>query len=356
MKKYVVLIVCFLVGFQYASAQKLNLTFDFSNAEQTIAYFKAGEVDEDAISKLLELEATQGLIQKINSDRAEAEQVLRNVFNEDAERSNYQYAGLKKYADEIGDFLNEIQKQKSEIRSSVIEKIEPFLPENKELDITVHFILGGYSSGFTLGDDRHFYIGIHHYKGDMVSIRNTCTHELFHNIQRANYDMGQLSSYLENKDIGLTYAHAFMGFIFQEGTASYIADLNKLDDSNPHIKELKEHASVNKYREQDIFYLISRLVIDVREHPDQVNYGALYNIMMSWNWNNPGYHAGYKMTEALVNEYGMEKMNEYLQKDPVFFFKDYVSLAKSGKTGLAFTDDFNSIIEQVHEQVQSFDE
>ena len=340
-----------VVPLSRAIGGELAVAFDYANAQMTADYLKSGRVDDDAITRLLALDGTRGLLQKLGASEDQASANLRTLFDHNGSPSSFQYRWIRKSIDRHREFLAELIDREDEIRQRCVGSLAPYVGD-QDLSVTVHFLLGGHSSGFTLGDDQHFYIALHHYQGDVASIINSCVHELFHNVQRAHYDMKPASDRLSESDLGLAYAHAFIAFIFQEGTASYVADLNQLDDANPHIRELKEHAAVNPYREQDIFYLISRLLLDVRTHPERLDaagYESLYNILLGWNWNNPGYYAGYRMAQVVLENKGAEALQQYLRRDPVHFFADYIAL--SGSTGPAYTEDFAALIDELRQRI-----
>jgi hypothetical protein len=200
-------------------------------------------------------------------------------------------------------------------------------------------------------------VGVQHYKGDLFSIINTCKHELFHLIQDSHYNFTATNKLLEKRNPGMAYVHALVSYLFYEGTAEFVADLHNYPREARHINELREHMDVNKSREEEVFYLISTSVVTIYEHPDDANFSNVYNILFSWNWNNPAYFAGYKMTGTLTKEYGLEYLKKALRRDPVRFALDYTEIAKrSGKNLPLFTEEFTNVLHRLNKNIEEINQ
>lgn len=354
MKKIFFTILCLVCPF-LLEAQSLQIEFDYDNLDQTISILEKQEIDSDQLSNFLSLKGTKALYQKIGVDSLTTRMALRQAvegINPDKDYSDFQYIPIRDHLEWMKKFRKEIRGNETVIRDSLVSGLSPYIPRGTTKKIKIHFILGGYSSGFTLGGTSDFFVGIQHYKGDLFSIINTCKHEVFHLIQNSLYDFPEVNTLLEERNLGAAYVHALIYSLFQEGTAEFIADYNDYPQDAPHIQELKEHMDVNRFREQEVFYLISNLVVHAYEHPEQVDYASLYNILFSWNWNNPAYFAGYEITAALVEEHGPEYLKKALRRDPVYFVIDYLELENKPNDGLPyFTDEFSDILHSLHEDL-----
>lgn len=344
------LTVSLVLAFNFCNAQKLQIKLDYSNAEQTLKILNAREFNPEEFQILQSMESTKALLRKINSDSLELLNTVKSLYSENPIKNNYQYTYIEK--ESLSTLIGKIKDSEEQIKDKISAKLLGYVPDHKEMSITVHFILGGFSSGFTLGDESNFYIGLHLYKNDLTSIINTATHELFHNLQKANYNSRPVSEKLQQNDLGLAYVHAILTYLFMEGTAEYIADVRAYEtEGNPHIKELAEHAKINEYRSKDVFYLIDRFIVDSKLNPGQINFNSLYSILFDWNWNNPGYYAGYHMTKSIVSFKGEEALKVYLQKDPVFFIYDYIQLSKSEEGLVKFSETTEQIIIELIEAI-----
>lgn len=335
-----------------AFGQNIKLNFNYENAERTLEYLEMDIPNETALDRLTALEGTLGLIQKNGLDKASLKQAIGGLD------SGMQYDFISKNKDEIEAFILTIKEEEDLIRERILKTLNKYIPEDENvIEMTVYVVLGGRSSGFSLGDPGKFYVGLQLYKYDLISFVETCKHELFHSLQFKSYDIEPVSERLQQVNMGQAYAHAIFGYLLREGSAEYIADRRKVEKGNaPHVKELLAHARVNDYRTSDVFYLIERLTLDVYNNPDAINFSNTYNILFDWNWNNPGYYAGYKMTAVLTDTYGEDVLVRYLEKDPVYFVSDYIKLTESDPDGydLKFSDEFREIVESLAVQIDSY--
>jgi len=358
--KHIIFLSVTFFAFVNAFSQQLKLDFDLSNAEQTISYMRSSP-DRNKIDQLLKLPATKGLLRKIKMDSATAVKALLSVHDTALYTNDYQkfqYGFIKKWLTSQTAFIKLIKDKQDSIKKEVITALVKYIPPGKDLRITVCFLLGGNSSGFTLGDDSVFYIGTHQYRNDITGIIESCKHELFHNIQSLYRQHYAITDSLDkNNNPGLAYVHFMLVNLFLEGSAEYVADLRKVNNPDAlFIKNLREHAEVNDSRSQQVFYLVSKLLVEVNDHPDKADQDHLYNILFDWNWNNPGYYTGYIMTRALCNAYGENALLKYLGADPSQFIYDYIQLTRQQKDKypLRFTEDFEKVIESMVEKIKGY--
>ncbi|MCR6721829.1 MAG: hypothetical protein NVV59_16425 [Chitinophagaceae bacterium] len=345
--------------FLSAKCQSFQLNFDFSNAAQTLRWVTSPDADEIELKKLLELPSTKALQKKLRTDSVTMRQALLSVHDSSLYKPEYARFGYRLVAaraNDLGRFLTEIKEREDSLRFEVEKALAHFVPKGTSLPVTVTLLLGGNSSGFTLGGDNIFYVGLQQYKNDFIGIRETCKHELFHNIQRLYRDHFSYSDQLDQHDkTGYAYLHFMLVHLFQEGSAEYVADLRKVTDPNAlYVREARNQAAVNDYRSEEVFYLISKMLYEATKFPDQTKQGPLYSILFDWNWNNPGYYAGYVMVKALCAEYGDNRLMEYLQKDPSEFVYDYIQLTKKHpeKYPFAFTEEFETIVNELREELK----
>jgi hypothetical protein len=348
MKK--LLLGSFLLVLSEMGYSQLNLVFNFSNADSTIAFLKKKNASAQDIESFLHTTGVQAIIKKINSSDSIGRVVLTKISKGEkltGKENDFQYGLIKSDLPAIEQFIDSIKHNQQIIRDSV-EALAAYLPVGKELDVTVCFLLGGYSSGFTFSKADVFYIGTHQYRYDFKSIVNSCQHEIFHNVQNLYQERTPVYKALE-KDTGSLYAFYIMHNFFTEGAAEYVADLDMTDPAAPNIKHLKEHASVNSYRMADNFYLADRLILDTYDDPTTTDPGEVYTILFDWNWNNPGYAMGKYMMKCLVKEHGTGAVKKYLAADPLVFIKDYIALTKTNKEKYpyGFSAPFEKMIETV---------
>lgn len=335
---------------------QININFNYSNADNTIAFLKKKSATAAEIDAFIKTRGVQSIIQKIRSNDSLARVTLTKLMQGTpltGKENDFQFHYVKNDLAGIENFITTI-KQNEQV---IIDSLQPFsnyLPAGKKLDVTVFFLLGSYSSGFTFSDPGTFYIGTHQYKKDFRSIVNTCQHEIFHNLQNLYRGKSETMIKLEkaNENPAL-YAYYIARNFFVEGSAEFVADLDKADPQAPNIKELVEHAAVNRYRMGDNFYLAERLIMDAYAAPEKSDPDKIYSILFDWNWNNPGYAMGKWMMKSLVSAYGASAVNKYLAADPFVFLKDYISLAKSDskKYPYNFSEPFEKMVDTVLEKI-----
>jgi hypothetical protein len=140
-----------------------------------------------------------------------------------------------------------------------------------------------------------------------------------------------------------------------EGSASYIEEYNLLKNKYmPFLKEMRDHIALNENRIGSLNLLINSILLDVFNRPQRVGLEAAYELLFDWNWNNPAYYVGEKMTQALLELKGKEALKVYMKRDAVYFFEDYIDLAKKDKDKfpIQFTAEFEKMIKAIKWQVE----
>jgi hypothetical protein len=342
------LLFCLLLG-KVATSQ-IHITFDYSNAEQTIVFFNKATIIDADIAALIKTNGVKAIIRKIHATDAIAEIALRKAHagvKATGTELNFQYGTIQKNLQGLQKFMATIKRQEKAMADSVNSLVK-YIPNGKQLQTKVVFLLGSYSGGFTFGADSVLYIGLHQYQYDVASIMNTVKHELFHNIQRLNYNNDSVALQLQRKkEMDALYFYYLARSIFAEGSAEYVADFTKLNPNTPDIKAMTEHFAVNNDRMSDNFYLLERVLMDAFKNNKAIDLGSSYSLLFDWNWNNPGYAVGKLMTDELVKAYGTEVLKKYLQADPMQFIKDYATLAKTKKLDYQFSKEFEDVLDVV---------
>lgn len=357
MKRFTLFFMLIIIG-HYAYAQKIDFNFNFDNAQQTIQLLKKKEHSNEAITNFLQLKGTQGLIRKIKTNNTSASDAIvesaKGVFNE--KTADFQYKMISEKLEEWDNFINLIIAHQDSIKASLRNTFAPYLNKNESYVFDVYFLMGGYSAGFTFGDSKIFYIGLHRYKFDLQGIISTCKHELFHNIQSLYYDAQKTTQKLKKSGTGYANVQSLLNYLFKEGTANYIEDYNALKDKNtPFLKEIRNHFAVNDKRIAGLNLLVNSILLNAFEKPSSTDFDAAYELLFDWQWNNPAYYVGEKMTEALTEAKGKAILLSYLKKDAVYFFSDYIALSKTNKDKypIQFSDEFAEMIHKIKTQIES---
>jgi hypothetical protein len=183
----------------YSKAQ-LNAAFDFSNATATIAFFKNNKPSAADIESMVASAGVKTIIKKIRSTDSIVKIALLKAatgVKATGKEADFQFDFIKKHLLEMENFVEKI-KNNSKVINDSIQSLAAYLPAGKKATVKVSFLLGGYSAGFTMGDDNIFYVGTHQYEYDLTGIINTCQHELFHNIQSLSYNRNAMMKKLQD--------------------------------------------------------------------------------------------------------------------------------------------------------------
>ncbi|MBC7935720.1 MAG: hypothetical protein H7Y86_10260 [Rhizobacter sp.] len=143
MKKTGILILL-AMAFQTGTAQ-LVVSFDFSNIEQTVAFFKKPAASKEDIDLLLASPGVKTIIKKIRSTDSIARIALEKVskgIKPAGKENDFQYYFIKEHLQELEDFTKKINANRQVILDS-INALSAYLPANKQMPVKVVFLAGG---------------------------------------------------------------------------------------------------------------------------------------------------------------------------------------------------------------------
>lgn len=343
------------------SAGKFSFTvkFDLENARSTIALLGSKHVSEKQLDGWLVSAGTRALISKLKSTPAIARSaMIKAIENKkaDAEESKYQYAHIRQQLDSMQLFLDRLAMSADSITRAICEELRPFRSSGNDT-VILYGLMGGYSAGFAFTNNKSaFYMGLHFYKGDITGVAVSAKHELFHTIQSAEYQFEPVMENLRQTDSAWEAPYYLLRHIFLEGSAEFVADNEPYLKASPYLRHEHEHSVVNTYRHEAVFYLIEHLLLDAFHQPSLMDFGQLYSILFDWNWNNPAYYAGKHMMAVLVKEYGAGYLQKSLARDALYFIRDYIQLAGSGRVNDAysFSAEFKQLVETMLQQVETY--
>jgi|GEM_PF-3600278 len=335
------------------------IKFDIENARSTLALLAGKSVSEKQLDNWLKSAGTQALISKLNSTPAIARSaMIKAIENKkaDADETKYQYAHIRQQLDSMKLFLDRLTMSADSITQAICEELKPFRSAGNDT-VTLYGLMGGYSAGFAFTRNKSaFYMGLHFYKGDITAVAVSAKHELFHTIQSAEYRYEPVMENLRQTDSAWEAPYYLLRHLFLEGSAEFVADNEPYLKTSPYLRREHEHAVVNAYRHEAVFYLIEHMVLDAFNKPALMDFGQLYSILFDWNWNNPAYYAGKHMMAALVKEYGNEYLQKSLCRDALYFIRDYIQLSDSGRlvNGYQFSAEFKQLVENMLLQVEKY--
>ncbi|MFT3678366.1 MAG: hypothetical protein QM781_20900 [Chitinophagaceae bacterium] len=334
-----------------------TVKFDIENARSTLALLGSKQVSEKELDNWLASPGTRALIRKLNSTPAIARSAMIKAIEnkkEDADENKYQYAHIRQQLNSMQLFLNRLTLSADSITRAICEELRPFRSSGNDT-VILYGLMGGYSAGFAFTNNKSaFYMGLHFYKGDITGVAVSAKHELFHTIQSAEYRFEPVMENLRQTDSAWEAPYYLLRHLFLEGSAEFVADNEPYLKTSPYLRREHEHGIVNTYRHEAVFYLIEHLLLDAFYKPSLMDFGQLYSILFDWNWNNPAYYAGKHMMAVLVKEYGPGYLEKSLRRDALYFIRDYMQLANSGRIAGAynFSAGFQQLVDAMLHQVE----
>ncbi|MGD8426944.1 MAG: hypothetical protein PVH63_04890, partial [Balneolaceae bacterium] len=151
----------FLVFPLLLNGQSLQIEFDYQNLDQTLSILGKEKVDSVQLSNFLSLKGTKGLYRKIAANSLTTCLALLQAVegrNPEKNYSDFQYIPIRNHLEGMENFRDKIKDNETVILDSLKSGLGPYLPKGTTRKVTIHFILGGYSSGFTLGGALDFYV------------------------------------------------------------------------------------------------------------------------------------------------------------------------------------------------------
>lgn len=342
-----------------AGQSSFTVKFDIENARGTLALLGSKHVSEKQLDNWLASAGTRALISKLKSTPAIARSaMIKAIENKkaDADENKYQYAHIRQQLDSMQLFLDRLAMVADSITRAICEELRPFRSSGNDT-VILYGLMGGYSAGFAFTNNKSaFYMGLHFYKGDITGVAVSAKHELFHTIQAAEYHYEPVMENLRQTDSAWEAPYYLLRHLFLEGSAEFVADNEPYLKTSPYLRREREHGVVNTYRHEAVFYLIEHLLLDAFHQPSLMDFGQLYSILFDWNWNNPAYYAGKYMMAALVKEYGTGYLQKSLRRDALYFIRDYIQLAGSGrvKEAYSFSAEFKQLVDAMLRQVETY--
>jgi hypothetical protein len=309
-----------------ASGQSLDIGFDYSNADATLSVFKVP--DQTAFANLMALRSTSKVIEKLRtrvpSVTADLYQssLRQTVLGQKGQADPFQWRDNIAEQDHIRSLLLQLHSNEASIKAQLLKALEPNLLPGMHLSVTVHYVMGGVSSGWEDGAND-FYIGLPFYHGDPNGVVWTMQHELFHNAQYVGFhdqarDLARLGPRQQE-------VYRLLDELFREGTATYVGDVSSFSPGTPYIDEMRVPAAQNNDRMSDNFALLDTLLFRLSNDPT-AHFDDVQSIGFDWNWQNPMYFTGAYMAKYLVGH--GKNLRDYLRKRPTAFIRDYIEICR----------------------------
>jgi hypothetical protein len=315
---------------------KIEIRFDYSNADATLAALSAS--DKASLDALMALPSTAAVVEKLHRRQPDVSPIL---FEETLEQAR---SGMKLQADPYGwqfvlseqnkirSLVSALHQMEPAIRDRIAKALAPNIPPGVAVSATVHFIIGGTSSGWEEGANS-FYIGLPFYKGDVEGVILTMQHELFHNVEYVGFH--EQESDLARLGPREREVYRLLDEMYREGAAIYAEKLNSFSPTTPFIAEMRAPAMANDERMADNFILFDTLSYRL-EHDPTSHFADVRSLGFDWDWQNPMYFLGAYMAKYLASQ--GKSLRDYVRKRPTAFARDYVELCRRDHCRLPVSD------------------
>ncbi|MBY0505795.1 MAG: hypothetical protein K2X03_17905 [Bryobacteraceae bacterium] len=346
------LVFAFQLAIVGGRAQKIAISFDYSNADATLQAFAAPL--DTTLEDLAVLPATDSLVQKVRGRyRDVTKETLTTTLAEarkgtELKSDPFQWASCLRKQAEIRTLAAGIREQQNEIARRLVGALGRHLTASANLKVNVHFVIGGMSAGWSTGTDD-FYVGLQFYRGDVEGVVMTMQHELFHSAQFDGYrgrdaDLAKLGP--ADREV-----YQLVDQLYREGTATYVEDLMSFSPDHPYIQEMRQPALNNQARMKDNFILLETLIYRLSQD-SSVRFDDVYPLGFDWAWQNPLYFADEYISHVLAKDKG--SLSSYLTRNPIKFLSDYHAVcgtAVSEKCRYPLTPGIASIIEKIDKRL-----
>jgi len=317
-------------------AQALTIHFDYSNADATLAAL--GSSDKAPLDTLMALPLTAAVIEKRHGRDPKVTAETYESTLDQARRGGtlqadpFQWQFVLAEQSRVRSLLSQLHQLEPTIRDRISKGLAPHIPPGLAVSATVHFIIGGISSGWEEGSNS-FYVGLPFYKGDVEGVILTMQHELFHNVEYVGFhDQANDLSRLGPRD---QEVYRFLDELYREGGATYAENLGSFPPSAPYIAEMRAPAAANADRMSDDFVLLDTVLYRLSHDPTS-HFADLHSLTFDWDWQNPMYFLGAHMARYLASQ-GRD-IRDYVRKRPTAFARDYVELCRKNHCQMPVSD------------------
>lgn len=216
--------------------------------------------------------------------------------------------------------LARVKADPSALAAELRRRIGKYTPPDLAIPVTVYFVAGGTSDGFS--DGRVFCVALDYFRDDFAGLRTLMAHELFH----VAYD-----SLERPKPSGPPAAERILTLLDDtrnEGVASRVGDPLDVADGKAWIEWFQGKFRKNLDR-MDANFALFDLILYREYHDPGAPTDNLYRIGFTGSFDSALYFVGYEMARVLEQEQGAGAVAACLSQSPLRFFEGYVALAKA---------------------------
>jgi hypothetical protein len=242
----------------------------------------------------------------------------------------FDFDGVVQATPMIRKIISEIRANELAMVRRVVGRLTQYEPPTDKLTLTVYFVAGGVSDGFVPDStfSPAFYDNIARAEGDVAGVELVMTHEIFHVVQKAVAQHTPSLQAAVNHPEALPPLEHLVAATLWEGSAMYVADPKRASGQGPYVSMWRDRAIRNTTpaRIRENFALFDSVAAELGA--GRMAWSDVDRIGFSGDNDERFYAVGYLMAAAIDQYCGPSCIARLLEKPPVEFFREYVSLYK----------------------------
>src|SRR2546425_474226 len=308
------------------AAPSIKLVFHFQAAKRVVELFDHSTVSDATLDELVRLEDVQAIIrQAARFDPHATEQELKRSLRTAVEGGElpgdlFQFQTVRARLADIRALLGHLEANRESLSAQVADRIRVYSPRQLDLEVNVHFVLGGSSDGW-VPKPRTFYVALQYFGADYEGLKTVMAHELFH-VAQSEFMPPQPSSQLPPNAFK---AEGLLVATISEGTASMVGDPLRASGGGTYLRWFRDKFERNLARIDANFALFETLLYRLYHDPE-ANFEELYRLGFSGTWDSPLYFVGYRIGKAIEKYDGAEAIAHLLGQPCTALFLRYMSL------------------------------
>jgi hypothetical protein len=334
-----------LIAQQASGDSRMPLRFDYTGAEALVQALSRDSLSDSDVDRLLAVPGVLAMVDNVTRfhpgvGRPEFRKVIkayvltRRELTRNGQRL-FQFDAVVNAAPMIREIISQIKASEPEMVRRVAGRLTQYAPPTDKLALTVYFVAGGVSDGFVPDSafSPAFYSNLARAEGDVAGAELVMTHEMFHVVQKAvAQHTPSLQAAVNHPEQLPPLEHLFAATLW-EGSAMYVADPKRFAGQGSYGAMWRDRAIRNTTpaRIRENFALFDSVAAELRA--GRMRWSDVDRIGFSGDENDERFYAvGYLMAAAIDQYCGSRCIARLMERPPVEFFREYVSLYKKDST------------------------
>ena len=324
-----------------AGAQTFD--FDYTHASLVSKAVNSGDFDERTITALRALPQTSAITRKLLLKDSDANlDYLRTLNASPAKKLAAGLVAAELARADGGKF--------AQVGAEVARQLKQYVPPDFNARVTVHFIFGTDSGGFTLdGAPNDVYVNLAMFtQASALELSEMVAHEVFHAVQ-ANVMLPspQPAAGTAVATTGPAWLKLQLYYLEQEGTAELFTHAMANRPATAYSATRKAGIERNRARMWGIASMFESLGFRLYTVPpaNEVAYDRIYGLMFNTDFDETGYDLGWLMASTIEKKDGKAALFAMLKREPKHFLLRYQTLALADGNLPSFSDAFIKVVD-----------